>query len=224
MLIYMLVFGALVVAGAVAIKKYTAPKVADAPAVVPVPVVPPADHGATPPASGGAVAGGVVVAPAPSALPAGFASAPNENGYVQLTQVEADRAKYANDPDPAYKYWAKTVPHWYAIDDTLKAFTLSDAQRKKLVADLNQATVLLAMQGAGEWNFNVAANLPDSAAFSDGNFRPDIAGVHLRNLADALAHQRAHVKAINPEGLDTVAPVAGPTHPGGGGVGFVPGH
>lgn len=156
------------------------------------------------------------------AIPAGFASAPNENGYVQLTQVEEDRAKYANDADPAYRYWAKTIPHWYAIDDTLKAFALSDAQRKKLVADLAQATVLLAMQGAGEWDFNVAANIPDSAAFSDGGFRPDIAGVHLRNLPEALAHQRAHVKSINPDGLDTVAPVAGPTHPGGGAGG--PGH
>lgn len=152
---------------------------------------------------------------ASAALPAGFASAPNENGYVQLTQVEADRAKYAQDADPAYRYWAKTIPHWYAIDDTLKAFALSDAQRAKLIADLNQATVLLAMQGAGEWACSYAANIPDCGAFSDGNFRPDIAGVHLRNLSDALAHQRAHVKAINPQGLDTTAPVAGPSHTGG---------
>lgn len=148
--------------------------------------------------------------PVTPALPAGFASAPNANGYVQLTQVEADRAKYLSDPDPAYAYWARTVPHWYAIDDTLKAFALTSDQAKKLNTDLNQATVLLAMQGAGEWDYCVAANIPDSAAFSDGNFRPDIAGVHLRNLAEALAHQRAHVKAINPQGLDNVSPVAGP--------------
>lgn len=165
-----------------------------------------------PPALGAAVAASA----APAVLPAGFASAPNENGYVQLTQVEADRAKYANDTDPAYRYWAKTVPHWFAIDDTFKAFQLSAAQHSKLTADIAQATVLLAMQGAGEWDFNVSANLPDSAAFSDGGMRPDIAGVHLRNLAEALAHQRAHVKAINPDGVDTVAPVAGPAHSGGG--------
>jgi len=139
-----------------------------------------------------------------TALPEGFDSAPNELGYVKLTQVEQDRVKYLNGPDPAYRYWAKTVPHWYAIDDTLKAFTLSDAQRKKLALDLNQATVLLAMQGAGEWALSVAANIPDSAAFSTGDLRPDIAGVHLRNLAEALAHQRAHMKAINPDGLDVV--------------------
>lgn len=170
------------------------------------PSSPPASTGGSPSSSG---TGGS------TALPEGFDSAPNELGYVKLTQVEQDRAKYANDTDPAYRYWAKTVPHLYAIDDTLKAFTLSDAQRKKLVADLNQATVLLAMQGAGEWDFSVAANIPDSAAFSDGNFRPDIAGVHLRNLADALAHQRAHVKAINPDGLGTVAPGTAPDKSGG---------
>lgn len=164
-------------------------------------------------------AGSTAVSSAPASqapLPAGFDAAPNENGYVKLTQVEADRAKYANDADPAYRYWAKTVPHWYGIDDTFKAFQLSAAQHTKLTADIAQATVLLAMQGAGEWDFNVAANLPDSAAFSDGGMRPDIAGVHLRNLAEALAHQRAHVKAINPQGLDMVAPVAGPGHSGGG--------
>lgn len=180
---------------------------------------PPTADGATGSASENPAAGSNPADPAP--LPEGFASAPNANGYVQLTQVEADRAKYANDADPANRYWAKTVPHWYAIDDTLNAFKLSDAQRAKLVADLAQATFLLGRQGAGEWDFNVAANIPDSAAFSTGDLRPDIAGVHLRNLADALAHQRAHVKAINPQGLDTVAPVAGPTHPGGTGG---PGH
>lgn len=150
-----------------------------------------------------------------TALPEGFDSAPNELGYVKLTQVEQDRVKYLNDPDPAYRYWAKTVPHWYAIDDTLKAFTLSDGQRKKLVADLNQATVLLGMQGGGEWNFNIAANIPGSAAFSTGDLRPDIAGVHLRNLAEALAHQRAHVKAINPDGMDGVAPLSPPADTAG---------
>lgn len=175
---------------------------------------PPAAAGATDSTSENPAAGANPANPAP--LPEGFASAPNENGYVQLTQVEADRAKYAQDADPAYRYWAKTIPHWYAIDDTLKAFALSDAQRAKLVAGLNQATVLLGMQGAGEWDFNVAANIPDSAAFSTGDLRPDIAGVHLRNIADACAHQRAHVKATNPQGIEGSSPVAGP---GGAGHG-----
>lgn len=152
-------------------------------------------------------------------FPPGFASAPNEHGYVQLTQVEADRAQYARCGDADYEIWAADLPHWYAIDDTLTAFALTATQEQKLRTDLAQAETLLALQGAGDWFANRAANLPDSAAFSRGGQDPENHGVHLRNIADALAHQRAHAKAIgagtNPTGAGAVAGPGGQHGPHG---------
>lgn len=192
-------------------------------------MIPPVGATTTPPAPPLPTTADTSSAPtAPAGLHAGFFSHPNEHGYVMLLDVEADRWRYSRSDDSDYRVWANDLPRWFAIDDTLKWFTLSPEQEKKLRTDLAQAQTLLALQGAGDWAINRAANLPDSGAFSDGGQDPENHGVHLRNLEQALAHQRAHYKAIgagtNPTGAGAVAGPGGPRGPRGPRGPHGPGH
>jgi len=134
-----------------------------------------------------------------SELPEGFLSAPNEKGRVRLTQVENDRGAALASGDINYIAWAQpsSLPEWYAIADTKTAFVLTPEQSAALVADIGEANVVLPLLGNGAPDYAFQPVDGGAAgAYSDGDL-DHTRGVHLSNLANALARQRAHAKAVD---------------------------
>jgi len=147
--------------------------------------------------------------PSVQSLPAGFLTAPDANGLVQLAQVETDRAAALESGDTNYMAWANSIPKLWAIDDTLHAFKLTDQQKTALGQFISNANVLLGLRGCADWDFHNELG-GTAGSFSNGGFMPETRGVHLRNLETALERQRAHAKAVDMGGSGNAPWVATP--------------
>lgn len=173
------------------------------------------------------------ITPANPSLPAGIIGSPNSDRLVRVQAVEDFRSKYLATPDtdaePNNQWWAKHLPHWWAVDEVARCYPSTDAAGQYVVAQCNHKMLIGALNRNNSSEWVPWVNRPDSteqyiSALDVGvvagpnNFgqltQTGFPGI---KIADFPALLEANRKIVNSGGKrsDDDTRVAGPVHGGG---------
>lgn len=178
---------------------------------------------------------GVGTTTAPPKLPAGIIGAPNSDRLVQVQAVEDYRAKYGaagmdTDAEPNNNWWARHLPHWWAIDEVARCFDpLSDVAAAYVISQCNHKMLIGALNrnNSNEWvpwvnrpgSTETYASPLDAGVVAGPNPLASGLGFPGIKIADLPALLEANRKIVNSGGKrsDDDIRVAGPIHGGGTG-------
>lgn len=169
-------------------------------------------------------------------LPAGIIGAPNSDRLVQVQAVEDFRAKFGapgmdSDAEPNNNWWARHLPHWWAIDEVARSYPSTDAAAAYVISQCNHKMLIGALNrnNSNEWvpwvnrpgsTETYASPLDAGVVAGPNNFGPLAAtGFPGIKVADLPALLEANRKIVNSGGKrsDDDVRVSGPIHGGGTG-------